>query len=172
MSCISIHALREESDSSTRSLRPIFGRFQSTLSVRRATQMASWTDRWRSISIHALREESDYSYAPWAALVSLFQSTLSVRRATAGNEIALRSSEFQSTLSVRRATTVPSGAIDTWTISIHALREESDCGRHLFQRPDRISIHALREESDLRKGPWAPSPTISIHALREESDPS
>ena len=55
---ISIHALREESDwranvSLTRHL------FQSTLSVRRATNADR--DRFRAdpISIHALREESD-----------------------------------------------------------------------------------------------------------------
>ena len=56
------------------------------------------------------------------------------------------------------------------SISIHALREESDNGRGAVRHSIRISIHALREESDL----WLPRirrpDTISIHALREESD--
>ena len=58
------------------------------------------------------------------------------------------------------------------TISIHALREESD----KFEGDDhgidaKISIHALREESDLRQDLGRDTGhLISIHALREESD--
>ena len=56
---ISIHALREESDlrssGSSSSGKP----FQSTLSVRRATKMRAHTRAAALISIHALREESD-----------------------------------------------------------------------------------------------------------------
>ena len=78
---ISIHALREESDSS----RLIPGRririFQSTLSVRRATTPVG---------------EPQYG--------ATFQSTLSVRRATLSPELANSPIIFQSTLSVRRAT--------------------------------------------------------------------
>ena len=57
---ISIHALREESDTSKppTSRRP--ARFQSTLSVRRATQTVQRDGGDGSISIHALREESDH----------------------------------------------------------------------------------------------------------------
>ena len=79
-------------------------------------------------------------------------------------------------------------------ISIHALREESDCSQLCRPAPaDRISIHALREESDavsvilppdvvaFLSTPSARRATalktakpvdykISIHALREESD--
>ena len=55
--------------------------FQSTLSVRRATQETDGCSVYYCISIHALREESDVGdftrYASHA-----FQSTLSVRRAT------------------------------------------------------------------------------------------
>ena len=108
---ISIHALREESDTSvaTRSACSIF---QSTLSVRRATYDKDATDVFTVISIHALREESDN--APWSqpthGLISihalreesdlsldklrspmdLFQSTLSVRRATVQLDISVR----------------------------------------------------------------------------------
>ncbi len=79
------------------------------------------------------------------------------------------------------------------TISIHALREESDCRRRYvygdqmeFQStlsvrratcgwrsctwPESISIHALREESDSCSASVWQAHSISIHALREESD--
>ncbi len=56
----------------------------------------------------------------------LFQSTLSVRRATRLADIDKAYDVFQSTLSVRRATydMVEFGLVET--ISIHALRKESD----------------------------------------------
>ena len=40
---------------------PVPVRFQSTLSVRRATDPVWPVDPWAHISIHALREESDYA---------------------------------------------------------------------------------------------------------------
>ena len=80
-----------------------------------------------------------------------------------------------------------------YSISIHALRKESDwplaCGAvhtHLFQSTlsvrratvahaelhNRlvISIHALRKESDPERANGHRSDAISIHALRKESD--
>ena len=58
------------------------------------------------------------------------------------------SHEFQSTLSVRRATHFPARNVWRQNISIHALREESDCAGLPLQELSVISIHALREESD------------------------
>ena len=55
---ISIHALRKESDTFPHDLTPS-KRFQSTLSVRRATQAKTHIWRPQNISIHALRKESD-----------------------------------------------------------------------------------------------------------------
>ena len=102
--------------------------------------------------------------------------------------------EFQSTPSARRATLAEKLLGAQITISIHALREESDrtacrsfSGRlsNFNPRPPRgerpelhaglvgfhnISIHALREESDLFRGFVVIIKEISIHALREESD--
>ena len=78
--------------------------FQSTLSARRATSSSA-------------AESTD----------NLFQSTLSARRATFGNISSLSCSiEFQSTLSARRATVNLFNDFNYRTISIHALREESD----------------------------------------------
>ena len=79
-------------------------RFQSTLSVRRATQAKTHIWRPQNISIHALRKESDPRLG----------------------EVDSQVCEFQSTLSVRRATGLVVGAFVGDGISIHALRKESD----------------------------------------------
>ena len=56
--------------------------FQSTLSVRRATQFGNRIVKLFRISIHALRKESDQRKSKASHTRSTFQSTLSVRRAT------------------------------------------------------------------------------------------
>ena len=61
---ISIHALREESDQLSTNIRHLSCGFQSTLSVRRATVMMSGKGCRVFISIHALREESDPTLFP------------------------------------------------------------------------------------------------------------
>ncbi len=59
----------------------------------------------------------------------------------------------------------------TFSISIHALHEESDQRAYDAQRHVHISIHALHEESDRQtRRPARQSLLISIHALHEESD--
>ena len=57
--CISIHALREESDGFSRAQCSKYASFLSTLSVRRATSLIDGGCTCYAISIHALREESD-----------------------------------------------------------------------------------------------------------------
>ena len=61
---ISIHALREESDAIRLGATGVKRRFQSTLSVRRATNEMRNSHPSAAISIHALREESDCRF-PW-----------------------------------------------------------------------------------------------------------
>ena len=56
------------------------------------------------------------------------------------------------------------------TISIHALRKESDRARKRLQHGQDISIHALRKESDPIHIITEILFIISIHALRKESD--
>ena len=57
---ISIHALRKESDAPFSTICATESVFQSTLSVRRATTVASFDlSAAKEISIHALRKESD-----------------------------------------------------------------------------------------------------------------
>ena len=102
---ISIHALREESDKMFLKKHIKLNQFQSTLSVRRATRQVT----------------------PLCVKIFPFQSTLSVRRATMPTLCTLIIMPlFQSTLSVRRATTLDSALTNATNISIHALREESD----------------------------------------------
>ena len=145
---ISIHALREEGDTSwttTRSLcinfypRPPRGgrlqsgieynaqiEFLSTPSARRATCHFRSIPHWRNISIHALREEGD------ACVGRRDQVT----------------HQFLSTPSARRATRIRSAYTLAMMISIHALREEGDPFMPIPQQRESISIHALREEGD------------------------
>ena len=78
-------------------------KFQSTLSVRRATHVVDLGPVGVDISIHDLRKESD-----------TFPHDLTP------------SKRFQSTLSVRRATLQLAGEVRHADISIHALRKESD----------------------------------------------
>ena len=100
--------------------------FQSTLSVRRATDEGVEDDAGLAISIHALRKESDAQCLVFEDLLAIsihalrkesdskkpaqklsgnvFQSTLSVRRATNCANEHLYYRTFQSTLSIRRAT--------------------------------------------------------------------
>ena len=78
--------------------------FQSTLSMRRATNLADAAQLEQLISIHALHEESDMTVFELFPRIA-FQSTLSMRRATslAVSHIGM-AMRFQSTLSMRRAT--------------------------------------------------------------------
>ena len=146
-------------------------KFQSTLSVRRATQQTRHFQPEFHISIHALREESDWLDSPdaMAAFISIHAlreesdadlqslwrhlgiSIHALREESDVQELSLASHplKFQSTLSVRRATLFSSVPGFSRLISIHALREESDFQHDVaFGTAYVISIHALREESD------------------------
>ena len=103
---ISIHALREESD------------------FRVALHFAPWR---LSISIHALREESDCISFKWYSSHKRNFNPRSPRGERLSDfDHMVSHAEFQSTLSARRATSqrVRHGYFPS--ISIHALREESD----------------------------------------------
>ena len=124
---ISIHALHEESDQYDGDYADYAIRFQSTLSMRRATiAHVPWYVA-ELISIHALHEESNPILSDRNDMYLIFQSTLSMRRATSvfANDTTPKH-KFQSTLSMRRATQYHSGQTVNLSISIHALHEESD----------------------------------------------
>ena len=168
---ISIHALREEGDSSGWMVTlkrknfyprpPRGGRLASLM--RPSSSMMDFYPRpprggrpvgrrcgcaHSHISIHALREEGDR------------QDTLRCMDAIV----------FLSTPSARRATSNSMNREDGTSISIHALREEGDRHHPAAHRRWRISIHALREEGDAELLHIAHKVSISIHALREEGD--
>ena len=101
---ISIHALREEGDSSSPLILATQRLFLSTPSARRATISLHIKSQQERISIHALREEGDPLRLTQKLHIGRFLSTPSARRATG-----------------RLCLTVPIPMI-----SIHALREEGD----------------------------------------------
>ena len=124
---ISIHALREEGDTTRLSSAESKRKFLSTPSARRATQCAMSYITTINISIHALREEGD--------------------GAAPHGKHSGRTSSPPPPGGGRRPDRHP-GCHDH-CISIHALREEGDKRVSPDAPPDCISIHALREEGDI-----------------------
>ena len=108
------------------------------------------------ISIHALREEGDIKHIINCTKGTKFLSTPSARRATIDSDsLSADVLRFLSTPSARRATIDQQAEIDSYLISIHALREEGDAASCDVQSRDLvISIHALREEGDLLWEHW------------------
>ena len=68
---ISIHALHEESDTTANVMLRML-KFQSTLSMRRATLRGHVDRVVQPISIHALHEESDLGYVVHGLTVTYF----------------------------------------------------------------------------------------------------
>ena len=148
---ISIHALREEGDSLNTSKRENTEVFLSTPSARRATTGSKRAKKTLTISIHALREEGDLYGRGCSGALAQFLSTPSARRATAD---PLRCSAVASNFYPRPPRGGRQVGLGVRTprivISIHALREEGDgLLRALRTEQDTISIHALREEGDM-----------------------
>ena len=191
---ISIHALLAESDSRSGRLLRRIARFQSTLSLRRATRCRPASVRLVGISIHALLAESDISdwtstlYVPPISIHALLAES-DLRscgahcdakhfnpRSPCGERLGHGINQtcpniFQSTLSLRRATPAPGFSVDRTPISIHALLAESDAGFAL------VALDPLRFQStlSLRRATGVPRfpvslGQISIHALLAESD--
>ena len=190
---ISIHALREESDSGGFLCAIISPIFLSTPSARRATENGLRTSSWPHISIHALREEGDVTEIKQGEYLGISIHALREEGDFANFDAVEFHCLFLSTPSARRAT--PPSRIWLWNwsnfyprpprggrhhrcrfprgvvgISIHALREEGDPRPHLSYDEAEISIHALREEGDLFFLLIVQIVIISIHALREEGD--
>ena len=102
---ISIHALREEGDTSRLTFFLQASKFLSTPSARRATALHPPESASNGISIHALREEGDGPVGAIVGASTAFLSTPSARRATQGMYKAdLLLFVFLSTPSARRAT--------------------------------------------------------------------
>ena len=145
---ISIHALHEESDWTGPEHRSC-NRFQSTLSMRRATgRVDGGVDVLPVISIHALHEESDPCFE--RSVILLHISIHALHEESDSGRCSWR-------------------CRCRW-ISIHALHEESD---HIDQSPAVAikfqSTLSMRRATPNRTAPCRPA-RISIHALHEESD--
>mgnify|MGYP004598981717 CR=1 FL=1 len=122
---ISIHALREEGDMTSRA-QTRWPKFLSTPSARRATHPVLDFAHLLVISIHALREEGDQYRPPWSSTGRYFYP-----RPPRGGRPRTRRTRpspmtFLSTPSARRATERPDVLLVAFLISIHALREEGD----------------------------------------------
>ena len=148
-SFISIHALREEGD--TTKITPVTKHttFLSTPSARRATPQTSTAGSWK---------RNFYPRPP--------------RGGRPGNLCFLYKSEkFLSTPSARRATEIYAQGNAQDEISIHALREEGDAC--FPPRPRRwgefLSTPSARRATQSREKALQ-NQIISIHALREEGD--
>ena len=168
---ISIHALREEGDRTSRARKRPDEGFLSTPSARRATTTRKIYQQLRDISIHALREEGD----PDCWYRDSWRTNFYPRPPRGGrpvpSKVALPSPNFYPRPprgGRRNAVCFPADHI---VISIHALREEGDLVQHqLHHEAGTISIHALREEGDPEDQRPQRRRSISIHALREEGD--
>ena len=104
---ISIHALREEGDSSAVAHRSCPFHFypRPPRGGRPASQQYALA--LHIISIHALREEGDAKISDTTLGRDVFLSTPSARRATAHKSVERKSAPFLSTPSARRATSSP-----------------------------------------------------------------
>ena len=171
---ISIHALLAESDPNGRPRAPAVSRFQSTLSLRRATPPAYPPSSWQSY----FNPRSPCGERPGRVLLGPHRQDISIHALLAESDIpmwvrSLCPSIFQSTLSLRRATRHYGRGYNSGRISIHALLAESDGHREncLLCRQTFQSTLSLRRATDA--GYFIHLPCgISIHALLAESDPS
>ena len=123
------------------------------------------------ISIHALRMESDTIICGWCNATAAFLSTLSAWRATGQTKRKLIFEKFLSTLSAWRATLISYSiyvARSVFLSTLSAWRATIDAAKVIYN--ETISIHALRMESDAEQIDTLLSQHISIHALRMESD--
>ena len=136
---ISIHALLAESDGVEHCNIADAVKFLSTLSLRRATSLASYFATARDNFYPRSPCGERLEKVPADVFYQAFLSTLSLRRATTwqrGSRITYV--EFLSTLSLRRATIRKCQIIPIIQISIHALLAESDAVQIIV-----VVMHAL-----------------------------
>ena len=146
---ISIHALLAESDQPRSRKTDRLPPFLSTLSLRRATIVATYDILVRIISIHALLAESDYARSFVIDCAKNFYPRSPCGERLGKNQVALQYSRFLSTLSLRRATR----AYQRHFPPDENFYPRSPCGERLEVNGVQgyrtlISIHALLAESD------------------------
>ena len=122
---ISIHALREEGDAGRCRNTYLPGYFYPR--PPRGGRLARFEftcPACKFLSTPSARRATDGDISHYAVIE--FLSTPSARRATSNNSFSIRFFLFLSTPSARRATIDQQAEIDSYLISIHALREEGD----------------------------------------------
>ena len=146
---VSIHALLAECDRKFSGFPALAGGFQSTHSLRSATDAASAQNTPIEVSIHALLAECDpCSSTHMVRRYSFNPRTPCGVRLWGGNSIR-RAIQFQSTHSLRSATIGNNGKRRLQAVSIHALLAECDWCRDKHVRQFVVvSIHALLAECD------------------------
>ena len=168
---ISIHALREEGDREPSNLRYTDTYFNPRPPRGERPSGCFFPHHGQKISIHALREESDFF--PTRPLHRKFNFNPRPPRGERQKHGTQETSpeRFQSTPSARRATASGFVPNSYSSISIHALREESDIDWTDVDRGyDDFNPRPPRGERHDRAAKCYVHVTISIHALREESD--
>ena len=167
---VSIHALLAECDPLKLSLAASLVQFQSTHSLRSATDIFSFDVAPALVSIHALLAECDEADIKIRAYIDSFnpRTPCGVRRyqrrrqgcpcgfnprTPCGVRPIHPSSTrpeklFQSTHSLRSATSMYTGACHEYAVSIHALLAECDVQILEVVSKARVSIHALLAECD------------------------
>ena len=146
---ISIHALREEGDTTTDNIQ---GK-NVTISIHALREEGDkgFADELLddAISIHALREEGDAPCPAPPECWMQFLSTPSARRATCCGCTRSTASRFLSTPSARRATAGVVVVVDGGPEFLSTPSARRATFYHILPPEDRqISIHALREEGD------------------------
>ena len=146
-------------------------KFQSTLSLRRATWHKGYNIAVPRISIHALLAESDSIRS-----IPVVPAAISIHALLAESDgrdarWLATYTEFQSTLSLRRATALPFSTTPMICISIHALLAESDHGIvHMPVLSSNFNPRSPCGERRLSASRFNFGVNISIHALLAESD--
>ena len=144
--------------------------FQSTHSLRSATEHPRDLPVPGSVSIHALLAECDRTWAKAPCGQTCFnpRTPCGVRRLPSAHKTTI--ALFQSTHSLRSAT----WAIRHWPpenqVSIHALLAECDTISPQQFSFWAVSIHALLAECDLCRDNLLCRAAVSIHALLAECD--
>ena len=167
---ISIHALREEGDSSTKEVSSMAAKFLSTPSARRATSAMVLFTIFSIISIHALREEGD-SPAPG---MSCTQHNFYPRPPRGGRPMPSRARGLHGNFYPRpprggRRSCAACGRISSVFLSTPSARRATWKGLLVMSVQTFLSTPSARRATGLYIA-FKYNILISIHALREEGD--
>ena len=151
--------------------RPSNLSFQSTHSLRSATNDEGYRVYMFEVSIHALLAECDYHRIGLERSIQRFNPRTPCGVRLPESSVATYSGVFQSTHSLRSATIGPGQGPLYAAVSIHALLAECDLSPcNIPQKRDKFqSTHSLRSATVKQAG-RIDTFVVSIHALLAECD--